>query len=102
MRASRSAEIGGRWLCAVVAASPLLLTACAGDVGGGVPGQHYADIAPQVPPPASGYGRIYFYRIYDPYGSSVAFMPIDVNGMQAVMSQPGTVSYKDFRQIRIS
>jgi hypothetical protein len=87
-----------RCFCAAAIASLLAAAACGGgvDKGGGIPGQHYADVAAQIPPLAPGFGRIYFYRIYDPYGGSVAFMPIDVNGTQAAMSQPGTVSYKDF------
>jgi len=98
MRAARPASNARQWYRMIAGASLLALTACGGggDRGGGVPGQHYADVAAQIPPPAPGFGRIYFYRIFDPYGGSVAFMPIDVNGTQAAMSQPGTVSYKDF------
>ena len=51
-------------------------------------------MAARLPPLAPGQARLYFYRDYEPY-ESLGRPNIRINGMAALISEPGGVSYRD-------
>jgi|SRR5579864_1400505 len=79
----------GRTAAALLA---LTITAC---VGGGEPaGPRYSEVTGQIPKLSPNQARIFFYRDYELYeGTGRPY--IRLNGMPAVISEPGGVSYRD-------
>ncbi len=77
----------------VLALAAGLLSSCSGT--GPYPDlQPYDEVAPNLPPPAPGMARIYFYRLlsyYDIRSGTTAYL----NGQAVGFSRIGTVFYRD-------
>jgi hypothetical protein len=73
-----------RWLALITV---LLLTACART-------PPLADVAATLPPVPAGDVRMYFYRSFEPYESTV-FSAVYLNGRRQGYSQNGAVFYRD-------
>src|SRR5215211_4732394 len=60
-----------------------------------VAGPTVAQVAPSIPPPASGLARVWFLRQYEP-SESLRTPMMFVNGAPLASSVPGTALYRDF------